>query len=357
MKDFELEYDVKAHAFSINHTNILKQDAKEYEDTLHIKPLQISVQIAFDKTVRVANPDAIENDMRDVADEVEAEVHQELRDLDDKIRKFQKEEEAGSKTAAADADKAVKASKKKLEKLANELGMKTRVVVEKLLTNQNGTKVKCRSASRTVLRGLELNEDFFDEDAKSDADPYFGKLAQGLGASGKEIAKLTLEEKSQRRTLGDEIFKVQALVEKDRGDNDKYEIRNFADENSKEARSLEALAQKYVDSIISLSDKLEEIDKNLTNFEKIIDHGENIVDQKVVDKETKAYRKALDTVRGTMAEKLAAGKAALRLFKEKYGTGSYWTTLEAELDRIPAAAKSAGIMQDSGTVLAKLTKK
>src|SRR6478736_2435609 len=192
MKDFELEYDVKVNAFSINHTNILKQEAKDYEETLDIKPFQVAVQVALDKDVRVANPDAVEQDMQEVADELIDEVRQEIVDLDGKLQKLKKEEDAGNKTAAAEGDKAVKATKKKLEKLANEFGSKIRVVVEKTLTSQNrGAKVKGRSASRSVFRGIELDDDFFSEESGSEqSEPYFGKLAQGLAASGKEIAKL-----------------------------------------------------------------------------------------------------------------------------------------------------------------------
>src|SRR5262245_40776231 len=137
MKDFLLEYDAKAHDFSVNHTNILKQLAKDYEKSLVIKPFQISVQIAIDKEVRVANPDEVEQEMQTVADELEEQVKQEIRDLDDKLQKLKKEEDAGNKTASAEAEKVVVASKKKLEKLAGEFGMKTRVVVERVLTKQN----------------------------------------------------------------------------------------------------------------------------------------------------------------------------------------------------------------------------
>ena len=136
MKDFEVEYDAKAHTFDINHTNILKQDAKDYEKTLEIKPFQVAVQISFDKEVRVANPDEVEQEMTVVADELEEKVHQEIRELDEKILKLKKEEEAGNKTASAEADKIVKLSKKKLEKLAGEFGMKTRIVVEQILTRR-----------------------------------------------------------------------------------------------------------------------------------------------------------------------------------------------------------------------------
>src|SRR6188474_2147696 len=114
MKDFSLEYDVRAHAFSIEHTDILKQEAKNFKEALVIKPFQVAVQVAIDKDVRVANPDAVEQEMLVGADELAEEVRQEIADLNEKIQKLKKEEAAGNKTASAEADKLVKASKKKL---------------------------------------------------------------------------------------------------------------------------------------------------------------------------------------------------------------------------------------------------
>jgi hypothetical protein len=358
MKDFELEYDAKTHAFSVNHTNILKDAAKEYADTLIIKAFQISVQVTVDKDVRVANPDAVDTEMQTLADELETQILQEIGELDDKIRKLKKEEDAGNTGASAEADKIVKLSKKKLEKLASEFGMNVRVAIEKELTRQNrGGKVKGRSASRTILRDLDLNDDFFEQKSKSEqSDPYFGKLAQSLAASGKEISKLTLEEKSLRRSLGDDILRVQKLVEAKKTGG-KIDIRQFAKDNSKDARGLESAAQKYIDFVTGLKDKLAAASKTMDNFNKLVDHAENLDDQKEIEKQIGVYEKALTTIEGTIDEKLSAGKAALRLFKDDYETGAAWTTLEGTLDGIPAAAKSGGFLQDSGAVLAKLSKK
>lgn len=359
MKDFEIEYDVKVNAFSIDHTNILKQEAKDYQETLIIKPFQIAVQVAIDKDVRVANPDAVEQDIQEVADELIAEVRQEIVDLDGKIQKLKKEEDAGNTTASAEADKVVKATKKKLEKLASEFGSKIRVVVEKTLTSQNrGAKVKGRSASRSVLRDLDLNEDFFDQKSKSEqSEPYFGKLAQTLATSGKEISKLTLDEKALRSSLGDAVLKVQKIVETKRTGGKELDIRQFAKDNSKESRGLESSAQKYVDFVNAMSDKLDAAAKTLGNFQKLIDHAENLDDQKEIEKETEAYETALATIQSTIDGKLEAGKKALRLFKDDYGDGSGWTSLEADLDSLKAAAKSGAKMQESGAALAKYSKK
>jgi len=359
MKDFDLEYDVRAHAFTISHTNILKEEAKTYADTLVIKQFQISVQISVDKDVRVANPDSVEQDMQEVGDEFVANVRQEIADLDGKIQKLKKEEDAGNTGAAAEAEKIVKAAKKKLEKMAAELGADVRAAVEENLTKQNrGAKVKGRSASRTVLRDLDLDEDFFEQKAKSEqSDPYFGKLAQGLSASGKEIAKQTLDEKSLRSALGDEILKVQKIVETKRTAKTEVDIRQFAKDNSKEARGLEGQAQKYIDFVNAMNDKLDAAAKTLENFEKLIDQAENLDDQKEIEKAFDNYQEALATIQSTIDGKLEAGKQALRLFKDDYKDGSSWTSLEGELDSLKAAAKSGAKMQESGATLAKLSKK
>jgi hypothetical protein len=359
MKDFELEYDVKARAFSVNHTNILKQDAKDYEKALEIKPFQISVQVAFDKEVRVANPDAVEQEMQEVADKLEEEVHQEIRDLDEKIQKLKKEEDAGNKTAAVEAEKIVKLSKKKLEKLAGEFGMKVRIVVEKMLTDQNrGAKVKCRSASRTVVRGLELNEEFFDQKGKSEqSDPYFGKLATALAASGKEIAKLTLEEKNLRKDLSVEIVRIHKIVEAARGNKKDFDIKAFAKSNTADARKLESLAIKYFEFVTALDEKLEALRKSLTNFEKLVKGAESLDDQKQIEKHVKEYDDALATVKGTIEEKLDAGRCAQHLLKDDYKTGEAWPDLAAFLDSRKAAANSGNRLQEHGAALAKLAKK
>lgn len=358
MKDFDLEYDAKGCAFSINHTNILKDEAKDYDETLVIKQFQIAVQVAFDKGTRVANPDAVEQNMQEVADELIAQVRQEIIDLNSKIQKLKKEEEAGNTSASAEADKAVKASKKKLEKIAGEFGGEMREVVEKTLTSQNrGTKVKCRSASRSVLRGLELNEDFFDEASSSEqSEPYFGKLTKELAASGKEIAKLTLDEKSLRSSLGDEILKVQKIVETKRTGKTELDIRQFAKDNSKDCRALEGSAQKYIDFVNAMSEKLDAVAKTLLNFQKLVDHAESLEDQKEIEKATEDYETALVTVQSTIDGKLEAGKKAARLFKDDYGDGSGWTSVEADLDSLKAAAKSGAKMQEIGAALAKYAK-
>ena len=194
----------------------------------------------------IANPDEVEQEMLVGADELAEKVRQEIRDLDDKTPKTEK----GGRCRQQERPRprptrSSSSAEKKLEKLAGEFGMNARITVEKWLTKQNrGAKVKGRSASRTVVRGLELNEDFFSQKAASEqSEPYFGKLAQGLAASGKEIAKLSIEERSLAWILGGEIGEVQKLVEAKRTGKTKFDISEFAKENSKDARSLETMAR------------------------------------------------------------------------------------------------------------------
>ena len=357
MKDFEVEYDAKGHTFDINHTNVLKQDAKDYDKTLEIKPFQIAVQIAFDKEVRVANPDEVEQEMIVVADELEEQVHQQIRELDARLQKLKKEEEAGNKSASQEADKEVKLTKKKLEKLAGEFGMKTRIVVEKILTRQNGAKVKCRSASRTVVRGLELEDDFFDERAKSEPDPYFGKLAQTLATSGKEIAKLTLEEKNARKDLSDEIIRLHKVVEAARGNNSKFDIKAFAHSNTAETRKLETAANKYVEFVSSMDEKLDALQKTFVNFEKLVKGAASPDDQKQIVNSVEEFDDALSTVKGTIEEKLGTGKLAQRLLKDTYDDRQSWPDLAEHLDGLKAAANSGKRLEEHGGKLAKITKK
>jgi hypothetical protein len=358
MKEFDIEFDDKAHAFVVSHNNILKDLAKEFEESLIIKPFQVSVQVAFDKEVKVSDPKVVEKELLKVVSELALKVREEIYTLQEKVEKLKKDEDAGSKTAAQDADKEAKATKKKLEKLAGEFGMRIRTAVEKELAKQHDGKVKGRSASRTVVRDIDIDEDYFDEASKSEqSEPYFGKLAQTLATSGKEIAKLTIEEKNLRKDLGDEIMRIYKLVETARGNKATFDIKAFAKSNATDARKLEGLASKYMEFVKGMDDKLDALHKSFMNFYKLVKGAESLDDEKQIEKHVDEYESALSTVKGTIDDKIEAARCAQFLLKDEYKKGDHWPDLAAFLDGLKAAANSGTRLQDHGAALVKLAKK
>jgi hypothetical protein len=205
---------------------------------------------------------------------------------------------------------------------------------------------------------LELNDEFFDQKATSEQSaPYFGKLAAALATSGKDIAKATVEERGLRKDLSAEVTRVKKIIELNGGNKPNFDLKEFAKENSADARKLETAAGKYIDFVNGLNDKLDAAEKTLSNFQKLVSHAEKLDDRKKIEDNVKEYDVALGVVKGTIDDKLEAGKAAQKLFKEQYQEGGDWKNLIATLDeKIKAAANSGAKLQDAGAALAKIAK-
>jgi hypothetical protein len=221
--------------------------------------------------------------------------------------------------------------------------------------------VKGRSASRTSMRGLDLNEDFFDsEGSSSEPSPYLTKLSGELAKSGKELAKLTQEEGSMRTKLAEQIAKVQQIVEKSRINKAEVDIEAFVKANSgtKEVNDLIPAATKYVEFVNTMNEKIEDVYANLEKVHGLVrgTGAEDLKNEKLVEHEVEDYGEALNNVAGTIDDKLAAGKAVQRLFKDDYKDGQRWKSLIATLEGIKAAAKSGRVLQDSGAKLDKALK-
>jgi hypothetical protein len=362
MKDFELEYDAKTHSFSIEHSNILKEYAKKYADTLIIKPFQIGVQIAMQQGADVPDPEAVEEAMELVACEAAEEVFAEIDDLNARIVKLQKEEQLGNEKAADEAEKEVKAAKKRIDKLAAEVGADMRQKVEAALKKQKVEKPKLRSTSRTGLRGLELNEDAFEGGVDSKASAFVGEVGKGLAGLGGEALKLSNEEKTNRQGLADAVKTLKGTLDKyveqsvKKGGQDELDIELWAKNNVKEVDKMEQLKEKYVDFLQEFEKKLNSADGQLDKFDKLIKQEDALKEDKGLAKDLKAFKEARDTILGTFKDKYKAASLVDRLFMDDYRKGATFIAAYRALEAQKGTTKSAKTMQDAGKAIEKAAK-
>jgi hypothetical protein len=166
-----------------------------------------------------------------------------------------------------------------------------------------------------------------------------------------------LEENNLRKDLSDEVIRLHKIVEAARGNNSKFDIRAFAQSNTAETRKLEGMAVKYVEFVTGMDEKLDALQKTFGNFEKLVKGAESLGDKKLIEKHVEEYDDALAKVKGTISEKLDAGRSAQRLLKDTYDDRQAWPDLAEYLKGRKAAAKSGARLQESGAALAKLAKK
>jgi hypothetical protein len=363
MKDFELEYDAKTHSFNVEHSNILKDQAKKYADTLVIKPFQIGVQIAMLQGSEIPDPEAVEDAMELVACDVAEQVFAEIDALNGKIVKLQKEEELGNEKAADEAEKEVKASKKRLDKLAAEVGGEMRQKVEAALKKQKVVKPKLRSVSRTGLRGLELNEDAFEGgglDSKSSA--FVGEVGKSLAALGGDALKQSNEEKAHRQGLADAVKTLKGTLDKyvqdsmKNGGKDDVDIELWAKNNAKEVDKMEQTKDKYVEFLQEFENKLNSVDGQLDKFDKLVKQEDALKEDKDLVKDLKSFKEARDTILSTFKDKYKAASLVDRLFMDDYRKGATFVAAYRGLEAQKGTTKSAKTMQDSGKAIEKAAK-
>jgi hypothetical protein len=359
MKDFATDYDPKTHSFSVEHHDIFKYVAKEKDvaKCITLKQFHVGVQVSLDPSISVAKPVPIQDAAQEAAQSLEKKATDEVNSLVTKLEKLQQEEKNGNKKAAAEGEKELKASKKKLETLAADFGPDIREAVENALKSELKTKVKARSANRSTFRGMELKDEFFQEKGDSiEEKPEFGKLAKTLSASGKELFDMTDTEKGGRKQLAELIREVQVTIEKLRGNNQKFDIGDFAKSHAKEVREMRVIADTYADHVSSMSDRIAEVEGKLKQFNKLVDAAKEMPEQKSLQKEIGDYEKALATIKGTLKDKTEAAEEAQGLLEEDYKNGEGWKKLLAQLDSIKAAAKSGGILEAAGKKIEKIAK-
>jgi vacuolar-type H+-ATPase subunit I/STV1 len=296
---------------------------------------------------------AVETELKALGKSVEDKV----KELIDTLHKLQKEEAQGNQKASTEAEKQFKETEKFVKKWADTFGVQVRKAVQEEYATQTKAKEQLRSASRTNFRGMELKDEAFKNAAERAEPPaYVGELAKSLAALGKEIHKLSEQEKNTRRDLGLEIERVQQLVEKARAGKKEFDIGEFLKANSKDGRALEQNAGKYAEFLISVKEKLDEAEDKCSKLDKLVDKDKKLGEDKSLGKLIDAYAAKLKTVDGTLPDKKTAAEQAKRLFKADYGDGNGWKALIADLAKFPGAAKSAGFMKDLGADLEKALK-
>jgi len=350
---FSSENDVVA-----NHPNILEEQRKNYKGMLVIKVFQVYVEIPIDKPppktqhLVKAALDAAQG-LQDIAVKEVTALAKEVADL-------QKEEKLGNKKAAETAKKLVEKVEKSLKNLADEFGAGLRKNVQKALIG--GSKQKLMSTSRSMFRGMELDEDAFEEDVGGEIPSFFGDIVKQLVQAGDEAYKLSNEEADNRLALVQSIKGQMEAVDKSidesvkKGGKGTVDIDLYAKANNKEVHKLSQAKEKYVDFLKAFDDKLDLALKALDKLEKLSDKEKGLKENKAVGREYDDFRKAADIIRNTFDGKRKAADLVDGLFKTEWKNGAAFMAAQRALENQPSTIKSGKNMQEAGKALEKLGK-
>jgi len=348
--EFSSEKDVVA-----NHPNILADQRKDYKGMLVIKVFQVYVEVAVDNPPPKTH--LLVAAAKETAEELQRIAIQDIDALAKEVADLQGEEKLGNKKAAETAKKLVEKVDKALKKLADEFGLEIRKAVQKALI---GKKEKLRSSSRSVFRGVTLDEDAFDEDVATEVPSFFDDTVKQLAAAGKEAYKLSGEEADNRQALIQSIKGQMEAIDKSieasvsKGGKGKFDMELYVKENSKDLHKLSQSKQKYVDFVKDFDDKLEKTIKELDKVEKLSDKDQCLKDNKLVGREYGDYRKAAETIRNTFDGKLKAADQVDDLFTKEWKNGAAFMAAQKSLENQPSTMKSGKAMEDSGKELEKL---
>jgi hypothetical protein len=358
MAKWDVEFSEKENDIIADHDHILEDQKKAYKGLLVIKPFQVHVQVPIKnpppKThlLVAAAKGAAEGLQERAIKEVDA-LAKELKDL-------QKEEQLGNAKAADTAQKLVEKVEKSLKNLAGEFGAEIRKATQKALIGN--TKEKLSSTSRTMFRGLELDEDAFDSDVGDEVPSFFGDIVKSLVAAGNEAAKLSGDEADARMGLVGTIKEQMAAINKSideagkKGGKSPFDIELYAKNNAKDVLKISQAKEKYVDFLKAFEGKLENAIKALDKLEKLSDKESGLKDNKAVNREYDDYRDAADTILKTFAGKQKAASLTDRLFSAEWRNGATFVAAYRELEKQPTTLKSGKNMQEAGKALEKLGK-
>jgi methyl-accepting chemotaxis protein len=353
MGKFEVDYDPKTQSITIDHDNILADARKQYKELLDVGAFQVAAQLPLG--VEMPNEKALEKAVVKRAEELEREINKEVDDLFKELEKLQKAEQGGNKKAGDEAVKRVKAADKSLKGWAGEIGAELRKVIQKEIKSQTGAKPALRSVSRTLFRGLELQEDAFEGvEAEEEIPDNFPGAAKSLAKVGKEASSLAAEEKATRLELGAIVESIYKAIEKQRGTS--FDIQEFAKQNDKSVKSVESAAKKYAAAVNGLQKELDSAGKALKKIEKLIGSSDVLKKDKQVAGAAKDFVAAHDTVEKYLKDKHDAAKQAAALFDGNYGRGEAWKSLLAVLTAKQGATKSGDTLRDSSAALEKAAK-
>src|SRR5215207_6816373 len=187
---WDIEFSEKEKDVVVNHPNILEKQRKDYKGLLVIKVFQVYVEVPIDNPP--PKTQYLVKAAQDAAEGLEEIAVSGVDALAKEVKDLQKEEKLGNKKAAETAKKLVEKVEKSLKNLADEFGADIRKSVQKALIG--GNKQKLMSSSRTIFRGMELDEDAFDEDVGGEIPSFFGDIVKQLVAAGSEASKLSSDE-------------------------------------------------------------------------------------------------------------------------------------------------------------------
>lgn len=350
MSEIDVSYeDGKNPQFIFKCGNLMSPLNRKVDDIVELNLFQVYVEVPVENGI---------DDEKKTVGQIQKQVNsltksllKEVDEMVDRLRKLQKEEEQGNKKAASEAEKLVSTTEKRVKKWAGEFGGMARRAVQEAI----GSRENLRSISRTIFRGMELNEEAFEGSDEGEAPGFMVDLAKSLATTGKEVFKLTTQEKDLRKDLSLEIEKVHAVIEKAEAGKKDFDFKAFYKANSKDCRALESLAAKYIEFLNGLSEKLEDAATKHEKLDKLIDKNEKLDDDKQLDALCKDYSDAMKTVRDSLKEKSSLADQAKRLFKDNYDSYS-WSELSNALAQAKGATKSGKSMQDAGADLEKFLK-
>ena len=348
---WDIEFSEKENDVIVDHDHLLEAQKKEYKGLLVIKVFQVHVEVP------VYNPPPKTHLLvaaaKGAAEALQARAVKEVDDLAKELKDLQKEEKLGNAKAAETAEKLVEKTSKSLKNLADEFGGEIRKATQKALIGN--TKQKLSSTSRTMFRGLELDEDAFDGDVGGEVPSFFGDIVKSLVTAASEAAKLSSEEGTARMALVDGIKETMTGISNKYGKSD-VDLKLFTKNNPKEVLKLDSLHDKYTDFLKSFEDKLETALKALDKLEKLSGKESGLKDNKEVQDEYADYRDAAKMILKTFDAKRKAAALADRLFNDDWRNGASFVAAFRELEKQPTTLKSGKNMQEAAKALEKLAK-
>jgi hypothetical protein len=348
---WDVEFSQKENDIVVDHNHILEEQKKAYKGLLVIKVFQVHVEVP------IHNPppktQLLVAAAKGAAEALQARAVKEVDDLAKELKDLQKEEKLGNAKAADTAQKLVEKAEKSLKNLADEFGGEIRKATQKALIGN--TKQKLSSTSRSMFRGLELDEDAFEGDVGGEVPSFFGDIVKSLVAAANEAAKLSGEEGDLRLALAAGIKDTQAAIVKQYGSKE-VDLSLYAKNNAKEVQKIAQLQDKYVDFLKTFEGKLDTALKALDKLEKLSSKESGLKDNKDVKTEYSDYRGAADTILKTFAGKQKAASLADRLFSDDWRSGATFVAASKELEKQPTTLKSGKNMQEAAKALEKLAK-
>lgn len=355
---WDVEFSQKENDIIADHDHILEEQKKAYKGLLVIKVFQVHVQVPIKDPPPKTH--LLVAAAKEAGEGLQERAVKEVDDLAKELKDLQKEEKLGNKKAAETAQKLVEKVEKSLKNLADEFGGEIRKATQKALIGN--TKQKLSSTSRTMFRGMELDEDAFEGDVGGEVPSFFGDIVKSLVAAGNEAAKLSSEEGDTRMKLAETIKKQMETINKSieekkkNGGKGEFDIELFAKNNPKEVLAITQAKEKYADFLKSFEDKLEDALKALDKLEKLSDKESGLKGNKAVNREYDDYRAAADTILKTFAAKQKAASLADRLFSDDWRNGATFVATFRDLEKQPTTLKSGKNMQEAGKALEKLGK-